>query len=164
MNYRANVETTSSHMKWGLLAPATVILGGAGVVFIGGAQEAAQNGAPPWGVALFLVGGLAIWGFLALLYVLNWRAARVRAAMARNTFITPRKGGFWKGALIGTLLVVALQVASVLIGLFYPGLNEDERNFFIGVPPVFLTALYTVFPIAPLLGGLLGKMWRATSI
>ena len=164
MNYRANVETTSSHMKWGLLAPATVILGGAGVVFIGGAQEAAQNGAPPWGVALFLVGGLAIWGFLALLYVLNWRAARVRAAMARNAFITPRKGGFWKGALIGTLLVVALQVVSVLIGLFYPGLDEGERNFFLVVPTFYLTALYTVFPIVPLVCGWLGRVWRATSV
>lgn len=164
MNYQANVESTSSHMRWGLLAPATVILGGAGVIFLGAAQEAAQNGAAPWAVALSLAGAVGIWGFLALLYVLNWRAARVRAAMARNAFITPRKGGFWKGALIGTLLVVALQVVSVLIGLFYPGLDEGERNFFLVVPTFYLTALYTVFPIVPLVCGWLGRVWRATSI
>jgi hypothetical protein len=163
MNYRANVETTSSHMKWGLLAPATVILGGAGVVFIGGAQEAAQNGAPPWGVALFLVGGLAIWGFLALLYVLNWRAARVRAAMARNAFITPRKGGFLKGALIGTALVMALQVLIIATGVVYPGLESGVRQLFV-LLAFYLTALYTVFPIVPLVCGWLGRVWRATSV
>ena len=90
--------------------------------------------------------------------------ALVRAAMARNSFVVPRKGGFKKGALIGTLLIVALQVASVLIGLFYPGLDEGERNFFLVVPTFYLTGLYTVVPIAPLLGGWLGRVWRATSV
>ena len=164
MTYTPQPESRSSHMQWGLLAPATVILGGAGVVFLGGAQEAAQNGANGWVVVLALSAALGIWGLLAFLYVLNWRAAGVRAAMAVNPFIRPRKGGFLKGAIIGTLFVVVLQIASVLIGLFYPGLEQGERNFFFSVPTFYLTALYTVFPIAPVLGGIVGKLWRSTSI
>ncbi|MFZ6695576.1 ABC transporter permease [Stenotrophomonas acidaminiphila] len=164
MTYTPQPESRSSHMQWGLLAPATVILGGAGAVFLGGAQEAAQNGANGWVVVLALSAALGIWGLLAFLYVLNWRAAGVRAAMAVNPFIRPRKGGFLKGAIIGTLFVVVLQIASVLIGLFYPGLEQGERNFFFSVPTFYLTALYTVFPIAPVLGGIVGKLWRSTSI
>lgn len=164
MTYTPQQQSRSSHMQWGLLAPATVILGGAGLVFLGGAQELAQNGASGWGVALALSAALGIWGLLAFLYVLNWRAAGVRAAMAVNPFIRPRKGGFLKGAIIGTLFVVVLQIASVLIGLFYPGLEQGERNFFFSVPTFYLTALYTVFPVAPLLGGVVVKLWRSTSI
>lgn len=164
INTIANHERTSSHMRWGLLAPITLLLFGVGVLCLGAAQQASQSGGTPWAVPLALAGTVGAWGFLALLYVINWRAARVRAAMARNSFVVPRKGGFLKGALIGTLLVVALQVVSVLIGLFYPGLDEGERNFFLVVPTFYLTGLYTVVPIAPLLGGWLGRMWRATSV
>ncbi|MCR1572648.1 hypothetical protein [Stenotrophomonas sp.] len=65
---------------------------------------------------------------------------------------------------MGTLVVVAVQIGSIGVGIFYPGLIEPERNFFVSVPPVALTALYTVFPIAPLVGGLIGRVWRATSL
>ncbi|WP_313225434.1 hypothetical protein [Stenotrophomonas pavanii] len=65
---------------------------------------------------------------------------------------------------MGTLVVVAVQLASIGVGIFYPGLIESERNFFVSVPPLALAALYTVFPIAPLVGGLIGRAWRATSL
>lgn len=50
------------------------------------------------------------------------------------------------------------------LGIFYPRLIESERNFVVSVPPLALAALYTVFPIAPLMGGLIGRAWRATSL
>ena len=67
MTYTPQQQSRSSHMQWGLLAPATVILGGAGLVFLGGAQELAKNGASGWGVALALSAALGIWGLLAFL-------------------------------------------------------------------------------------------------
>jgi hypothetical protein len=151
-------------MQWGLLAPATVLLGGAGLLaFVGGAEISGELGFAWQAVAAFSA-GVGMLALLLLLYVLNWRAARVRAARAANPFLKPRRGGFWKGALVGTLVVVAIQLGGIGVGIFYPGLIESERNFFVAVPPLALAALYTVFPVAPLLGGLIGRAWRSTTL
>lgn len=162
MEYRpiASHERPEAHMQWGLLAPATVILGGAGLLFLAGSQEVAQNGGGRLGVSLFLAGGLAIWGLLALLYVLNWRAAKVRAAMARNSFIVPKKGGFLKGALLGALMVLVVQVAAVLFAFLYPGLDPNVQGLTV-IAAFYMSVLYG---IVPLITGVLGRMWRATSI
>ncbi|WP_447610534.1 ABC transporter permease [Stenotrophomonas maltophilia] len=165
MSYNAH-HTPGGHMQWGLLAPATVILGGAGLLFLAGAQEIGQNVGYGWQAGLAAAGGAAVMLLLALLYVLNWRAARVRAARVRAARasglpVSPRKGGFGKGALVGLLCVVALQLASVAVGLLYPGLEEGERNFFTSVPPMALTAL---MPVALIVGGIAGKLWRSTSL
>lgn len=160
MSYNAH-HTPSGHMQWGLLAPATVILGGAGLLFLAGAQEIGQNVGYGWQAGLAAAGGAAVLLLLALLYVLNWRAARVRAARANGLLVSPRKGGFGKGALVGLLFVVALQLASVAVGLLYPGLEEGERNFFTFVPPMALTAL---MPVALIAGGVVGNLWRSTSL
>jgi hypothetical protein len=58
-------------MQWGLLAPATVILGGAGLLFLAGAQEIGQNVGYGWQAGLVAAGGAAVLLLLALLYVLN---------------------------------------------------------------------------------------------
>lgn len=73
-------------------------------------------------------------------------------------------GGLYRGALMGTLVVVDIQLVSTGIGIFYPGLIESERNFFVSVPPLPLAALYTVFPAAPLLGGLIARVVRQQSV
>jgi hypothetical protein len=65
---------------------------------------------------------------------------------------------------MGTLVVVDIQLVSTGMGIFYPSLIESERNFFVSVPPLALAALYTVIPVAPLLGGLIGRAWRPTSL
>jgi len=164
MNAHVRSHSTASHMHWGLLAPATVLLGGAGLLaFAGGAEISGELGLAWQAVAAFSA-GVGVLALLLLLYVLNWRAARVRAARAVNPFLERRRGGFWKGALMGTLVVVAIQVGSIGVGIFYPGLIESERSFFVSVPPLALAALYTVFPVAPLVGGLIGRVWRATSL
>lgn len=164
MNAHVRSYSTASHMQWGLLAPATLFLGGAGLLaFAGGAEIAEELGFAWQALAAFAV-GVGVLALLLLLYVLNWRAARVRAAKTVNPFLEPRRGGFWKGALMGTLVVVAVQIGSIGVGIFHPGLIESERNFFVSVPPLALAALYTVFPIAPLVGGLIGRMWRSTSL
>ncbi|MBA0282742.1 ABC transporter permease [Stenotrophomonas maltophilia] len=160
MSYNAH-HSPGGHMQWGLLAPATVILGGAGLLFLAGAQEIGQNLGYGWQAGVSAAGGAAVLLLLALLYVLNWRAARVRAARASGLLVSPRKGGFGKGALVGLLFVVALQLASVAVGLFYPGLGEGERNFFTFVPPMALMAL---LPVALIAGGVLGNLWRSTSL
>ncbi|WP_254657476.1 ABC transporter permease [Stenotrophomonas maltophilia] len=164
MNAHVRSYSTASHMQWGLLTPATLFLGGAGLLaFAGGAEIAEELGFAWQALAAFAV-GVGVLALLLLLYVLNWRAARVRAARAANPFLEPRRGGFWRGAVMGTLAVVAVQIGSIGVGIFYPGLIESERNFFVSVPPLALAALYTVFPIAPLVGGLIGRVWRATSL
>ena len=160
MSYNAH-HTPVGHMQWGLLAPATVLIGGAGRLFLAGAQEIGEYMGYGWEAGLAAAGGAAVLLLLALLYVLNWRAARVRAARASGLLVSPRKGGFGKGALMGLLFVVALQLASVAVGLLYPGLEEGERNFFTSVPPMALTAL---MPVALLVGGIAGKLWRSTSL
>ncbi|HDS1300711.1 TPA: ABC transporter permease [Stenotrophomonas maltophilia] len=151
-------------MQWGLLAPATVLLGGAGLLAFAGGAEISEELGSAWQALAAFAAGVGLLALLLLLYVLNWRAARVRAARAANPFLKPRRGGFWKGAMMGALVVVAIQLASIGVGIFYPGLVESERNFFVSVPPLALAALYTVFPIAPLVGGLIGRVWRATNL
>lgn len=34
---------------------------------------------------------------------------------------------------MGTLVVVAIQLASIEVGIFYAGLIESERNFFVSI-------------------------------
>ena len=128
MNNIANHERPSSHMKWGLLAPATLLLGFGGLLFLGAAQEAAQNNAPTWGVVSAVSIAFALWGLLALLYLINWRAARVSAAMARNSFVAPKTGGFLKGFLLGLLGVFVLHVA-LFFAAFTPAAPEVVRSF-----------------------------------
>ncbi len=74
MSYNAH-HTPAGHMQWGLLAPATVILGGAGLLFLAGAQEIGENMGYSWEAGLAAAGGAALLLLLLLLYVLNWRAA-----------------------------------------------------------------------------------------
>ncbi len=164
MNAHARSYSTASHMQWGLLAPATLLLGGAGLLAFAGGAEIAEELGLTWQAVAALSAGVGVLALLLLLYMLNWRAARVRAARAANPFLEPRRGGFGKGALMGTLVVVVVQLASIGVGILYPGLIESERSFFVSVPPLALAALYTVFPVAPLVGGLIGRVWRATSL
>lgn len=159
MNHLANHERPNTHMRWGNLAIATVILGGAGVVFLGGAQEIAQNGAPAWGVALAMGIAGALLGLLALLYLLNWRAARMRAAMARNPFLAPQKGGFLKGFLLGLLGVFVIHVA-----LFFAAFTPAAPDAVKAVASMALLRFAALYAIVPLVAGWLTRVMRATRI
>ena len=105
------------------LLPATVILGGAGTLAITASGEISDPGAQ---VASVLA-GLAIWGFLALLWVLNVRAARYQAWALRTARRGPPKaprGAFWKGAGVGLLMTIsALLGAAYLLAHGSPGVQ-----------------------------------------
>lgn len=159
MNPIANHERPSSHMKWGLLAPATVLLGFGGLLFLGAAQEAAQNNAPTWGVASALAIAFALWSLLAMLYLINWRAARVSAAMARNAFIAPRTGGFIKGFLIGLCGVFVVHVA-LFFASFTPAVPEVVRSF--ASMAIALLPFSILYVIVALMAGFGLRIVRAT--
>lgn len=97
MNAHVGSHSTASHMQWGLLAPATVLLGGAGLLaFAGGAEIFGELGLAWQAVAAFSA-GVGVLALLLLLYVLNWRAARVRAAKAANPSWNRSAGAFGRG-------------------------------------------------------------------
>ena len=141
---------------------ATVILGGAGLLFLGGGQEMLQNGRPlGW---LVILGGLAIWGLLAFLWLINIRANQRRAWVARQPYPHLaqkglRRGGFWKGAAVTWVMVATAHVVAYF-AVFQPSLPEDLRT------PVMSLA-YGILPlchlVAPVVGGLLWSAWASSS-
>ena len=141
---------------------ATVILGGAGLLFLGGGQEMLQNGRPlGW---LVILGGLAIWGLLAFLWLINIRANQRRAWLARQPYAPLaekglKRGGFWKGAII-TWMLVATAHAAAYFAVFQPGLPADLRT------PVMSLA-YGILPlchlVVPVVGGLFYGAWVSSS-
>ncbi|KRB10280.1 hypothetical protein [Lysobacter sp. Root690] len=104
------------------MLPATLLLGGSGTIAVLGSPEAGAR-AP-----IYLVGGLAIWGVLALLWMLNIRAARYHAWALQNYRAGPPKapkGAFWKGAGVGLLLTIGGLICAVyLLAHGGPGVQE----------------------------------------
>jgi hypothetical protein len=78
----------------------TLILGPLGLVLLGGGVEALHTN-PLLGIAYFLGGG-AVCGFLGFCFLLHIRAQQVWTWHLRTGRVPSfRKGGFWKGALVG---------------------------------------------------------------
>ncbi|QQP97969.1 ABC transporter permease [Lysobacter enzymogenes] len=138
------------------LAPATVILGGAGTLALTASGEFSTPGAQ----AASILGGLALLGLLALLWWVNVRAARYRAwASARYPAPAPQKGGFWLGAGLGLVAAFALQALALVVAKSGVG---PEGLRFLAMVWVFVGFLgYGVFP---LLFGYIGRIHRATRI
>lgn len=144
---------------------ASVILGGAGVVLIGGGFEAIQNGAPlGW---LGVLGGLTIWGVLAFLYWLTFRANRRRAWVERQPYShfaekSLKRGGFWRGFLWTWAGVIVVHVVAFLGMGFAPALPHPEQT-----GAIFSLATIALVPahvVLPLLGGIVNSLLRSTSL
>lgn len=155
------MRTASQEMSWGSLVPATVILGGVGLVFVGGAGELAGRDGQSWGSLAAVALGLGIWGVLAALYWLNWRGAKFRALQSREPWRQPKPGGFLLGALVGFAGLLMLH-AIAFRAMTLTGLPGDLQLVaaIIALNPFMLMA-YTV---VPLLTGWVFRVLRATSL
>ncbi|HIE4140216.1 hypothetical protein K7565_05920 [Stenotrophomonas maltophilia] len=150
--------TTRSYAHVGC---ATVLLGGAGLLFVAGGLEARQQGAPlGW---LAIAGGLATWAVLGSLYWINARAYRRQEETERQPYAppSPKRGGFWKGFFVTWTIVVAAHLASFL-GLGFADLlphPEQVRAIF----SLLVLALVPAHVVVPGLVAIVYSMMRRTS-
>lgn len=154
-----NMKSTSQHMNWGALLPAYVILGGAALLALGGAQEIGQNNGHPFGVALALLASAALFGVLAVLTWMNWRAARFRASRCGLYDQTGQKGGFFKGFLLGLLGVFVVHVV-----LFFAAFTPAAPDAVQAIASIALLPFAVLYTVVPLVTGYLTRFVRATRI
>ncbi|CAN7164198.1 ABC transporter permease [Pseudoxanthomonas sp. LjRoot168] len=154
-----NMKSTSQHMNWGALLPAYVILGGAALLALGGAQEIGQNNGHPFGVALALLASAALFGVLAVLTWMNWRAARFRASRWGLYDQTGQKGGFFKGFLLGLLGVFVVHVV-----LFFAAFTPAAPDAVQAIASIALLPFAVLYTVVPLATGYLTRFVRATRI
>lgn len=152
------------YMQWGLFVFVMFFLGGVGLfVFVGGVEIFGELEFVWQVVVVFLV-GVGVLVFFLLFYVLNWWVVCVWVVRVVNFFLELRCGGFWKGVLMGMLVVVVVQIGSIGVGIFCFGLIELECNFFVFVLLLVLVVFYIVFLIVLLVGGLIGCVWCVISL
>lgn len=152
------MRTASQEMSWGSLVPATVIFGGAGLVFLGGAGEMASRNGHGWASMGAAALGLGIWGILGALYWLNWRGAKFRALQSREPWRQPKPGGFLLGCALGFGGLLLLH-AVAFFAMTVPN-DFQLAAAVIALNPLMLPA-YTV---VPLLTGWVFRTVRATSL
>lgn len=149
--------TTRSYAHVGC---ATVLLGGAGLLFVAGGLEALQQGAPlGW---LAIAGGLAIWAVLGILYWINARAYRRQGEAQRQPYAPPsqQRRGFWKGFFVTWAIVVAIHMAAFL-GMGFADLMPRPEQFR-AVFSLLALALVPAHVVAPVLGGVAYSLVRST--
>ncbi|MCR1807984.1 hypothetical protein NTC87_22590 [Stenotrophomonas geniculata] len=140
---------------------ATVLLGGAGLLFTAGGLEALRQGAPlGW---LAIAGGLAIWAVLGFLYWINARAYRRQEEAQRQPYApaTPKRSLFWKGFFVTWAIVVAAHMA-VFLGMGFADLlphPEQSRAIF----SLLVLGLVPAHVVAPPLGGVAYTLVRSTA-
>lgn len=144
---------------------ASVILGGAGLVFVGGGFEAIQNGALlGW---LGVLGGLGLWLLLAFLYWVTWRANRRRAWLARQPYShfaekSLKRGGFWRGFLWTWAAVISVHALVFLVSGFAGLLPHPEQvRALMALAGLALVPAHVVLPV---LGGAVYSLMRSTSV
>ncbi|WP_313253388.1 hypothetical protein [Stenotrophomonas acidaminiphila] len=143
---------------------ASVILGGAGVVLIGGGFEAIQNGAPlGW---LGVLGGLAVWLLLAFLYWITYRANRRRAWIERQPYShfaekSLKRGGFRRGFLWTWAVVIIVHVLTWLVSGFAQLLPYPEQVR--GLMALVGLALVPAHIVLPISGGIVYGLICSTS-
>lgn len=151
--------TTRSYAHVGC---ATVLLGGAGLLFVAGGLEALQQGAPlGW---LAIAGGLAIGAVLGFLYWINARAYRRQEEAQRGPYAppSPQRGGFWKGFFVTWAIVVVIHM-TVFLGMGFADLlphPEQSRAIF----SLLVLALVPAHVVAPVLGGAVYGLVRSTAL
>lgn len=144
---------------------ASILLGGAGLVFIGGGFEAIQSGSPlGW---LGLLGGLGLWLLLAFLYGLTFRANRRRAWVERQPYShfaekSLKRGGFWRGFLWTWAAVIAAHVLTFLVSGFAELLPHPDQVR--GLMALAGLALVPAHVVVPVLGGAVYNLMRSTSV
>ncbi|HFF5964811.1 TPA: hypothetical protein ACGCF6_000121 [Stenotrophomonas maltophilia] len=151
--------TTRSYAHVGC---ATVLLGGAGLLFVAGGLEALQQGAPlGW---LAIGGGLATWALLGFLCWINARAYRRQEETERQSYAppSPKRGGFWTGFFVTWTIVVAAHLASFL-GMGSADLlphPEQARAIF----SLLVLGLVPAHVVVPVLGGAVYGLVRSTAL
>ncbi|MBH1469068.1 hypothetical protein I5T83_06305 [Stenotrophomonas maltophilia] len=151
--------TTRSYAHVGC---ATVLLGGAGLLFVAGGLEALQQGAPlGW---LAIAGGLAIWAVLGFLYWINARAYRRQGEAQRQPYAppSPQRSGFWKGFFVTWAIVVAIHMAAFL-GMGFADLMPRPEQFR-AVFGLLVLALVPAHVVVPVLGGAVYGLVRLTAL
>nr|WP_313208302.1 hypothetical protein [Stenotrophomonas geniculata] len=150
--------TTRSYAHVGC---ATVLLGGAGLLFMAGGLEVLQQGAPlGW---LAIAGGLAIWAVLGFLYWINARAYRRQEETQRQPYAppSPKRSGFWKGFFVTWTIVVAAHM-TVLLGMGFADLLPRPEQFR-AVLSLLALALVPAHVVAPVLGGAVYSLVRSSA-
>lgn len=153
---------TDSHAHVGC---ASVLLGGAGLVFFGGGFEVLKNGSALGWVAV--LGGLGLWGLLAFLYWVSYRASKRRAWVERQTYShfaeqSLKHGGFWRGYLWTWGVVIAVHALVFLVSGFSELLPYPEQVR--GLMALIGLALVPAHLVLPFLGGVFWHLVRATSL
>jgi hypothetical protein len=144
---------------------ATVLLGGASLVFAGGGFEAIQQGYPLGSLAV--AGAIGLLLLLSFLYWISYRAYQRRGWIERQPYSHfalkgLKRGGFWKGFFITWAVVLVTHVVAFLgIGLA-PALPHSEQ-----IGAIFSLAALALVPahvVVPLLGGAAYSLIRSTAI
>ena len=151
--------TTRSYAHVGC---ATVLLGGAGLLFVAGGLEALQQGARMGWLAI--AGGLVTWAVLGFLYWINARAYRRQEETERQPYAppSPKRGGFWKGFFVTWTIVVAAHI-TVFLGMGFADLlphPEQSRAIF----SLLVLALVPAHVVVPVLGGAVYGLVRSTAL
>lgn len=144
---------------------ASVLLGGAGLVLLGGGLEMLQNESSfGW---LAVLGGIGTWLVLAFLFWITHRANRRRAWINRQPFPhyaeqgLPR-GGFWRGFLWTWAGVIAAQALAFLIDGFADVLpNTTQVRGLAALAGLVLVPCHAVLPVV---GGTVCSVIRSTSV
>ncbi len=156
------MTTTRSYAHVGC---ATVLLGGASLVFAGGGFEAIQQGHPlGW---LAVVGAIGLLLILGLLYWISYRAYQRRDWIERQPYSHfaqqgLKRGGFWKGFFVTWAVVLAAHVMAILGMGFAPALPYPEQTG--AIFSVVTLALVPAHLVAPLLAGSVFSLLRSTSV
>ncbi|PSD44607.1 hypothetical protein C7E25_02200 [Stenotrophomonas maltophilia] len=143
---------------------ASVLLGGAGLVFVGGGLEMLQNGSSfGW---LVVLAGIGTWLVLGFLFWITHRANRRRAWINRQPFPhfaeqnLPR-GGFWRCFLWTWAGVIAVHMLVFLVSGFadvFP-----DADLVRGLAALASMTLAPAHVVLPILGGAAFFLVRSTS-
>ena len=155
------MTTTRSYAHVGC---ATVLLGGASLVFAGGGFEAIQQGHPLGWVAVAGAAGLLL--FLGFLYWINHRAYQRREWIERQPYSHfahqgLERGGFWKGFFVTWAVVLVVHVLAFVGMGFAPALPYPEQT-----GAIFSLAVLVLVPahlVVPLFGAVVWGLVSSSS-
>lgn len=155
------MTTTRSYAHVGC---ATVLLGGASLVFAGGGFEAIQQGHPlGWLAVAGAIGLLLLLGFL---YWISYRAYQRRDWIARQPYSHfaqqgLKRGGFWKGFFVTWAMVLVAHVLTFLGMGFAPAFPYPEQT-----GALFSLAALALMPahlVVPLFGAVVWSLVSSSS-
>ncbi len=143
---------------------ASVLLGGASLVFAGGGFEAIQQGySLGW---LAVAGALGLLLLLGFLYWISYRAYRRRDRIERQPYSHfaqqgLKRGGFWKGFFVTWAVVLVTHVVAFLGMGFAPALPYPEQTG--AIFSLVSLALVPAHLVVPLFGAVIWNLVSSTS-